>query len=299
MVAIFEYTDYRLYLRDIFDEKKRQNPAFSHRALARKLGLATSNYVMLIMQGKRNLNADLRFKMSEVFRHNQKETEYFEEMVNFAHAKTDAEKNLHLTRMISMRKLLKIKVLDDSQYEYVSTWYNPVIRELVTQGVWSGDYEVLAKSVRPSITAAQAKKSVELLKNCGLITLQNGRYVQSSPIVSFKKSVVSVAITNFHREMCKRALEALDCDDRESRDMTGCTLHISKKTYDLVRQELTKCRSRLLELAQEDVDAEKVYHLNLHLFPVSSPMKKRQPSGGEKKSTVDEAGGGNPLTGEQ
>lgn len=286
---IFEYTDYRQYLSDLFNEKKRLNPSFSHRVLAQKLGLSTSNYVLLIIQGKRNLNADLRFKMSEVFGHNRKEAEYFEEMVNFSHAKTDAEKNRHFTRMISMRKSLKIAVLDDSQYEYLSTWYNPIIRELVTHKEWNGDFEILAKAVRPAITAAQAKRSVELLVKCGLITFENGQYIQTTPIVMFEKPSASVAVTNFHREMCKRAIEALDSNDRENRNMTGCTLHVSKKTFELIKDELTQCRSRLLAMAEADTEADQVYHLNLHLFAASSPMKKmKRPAGTSNRQNSGE-----------
>jgi uncharacterized protein (TIGR02147 family) len=271
--SIFEYVDYRQYLRELFEEKKRLNPVFSHRVLAQRLGLATSNYVMLIMQGKRNLNADLRYRMSEVFGHSRKEAGYFEEMVAFAHAKTDAEKNCHFGRMISMRKFLKMKVLDDSKYEYLSTWYNPVVRELATHPEWDGDFDALAKAVRPPITAAQAKRSVQLLVDCGLITLENGKYVQTSPVVTYEKSTASIAVTNFHREMCKRALDALDSSDRDLRNMTGCTLHISKKTFDLIRDELTQCRARILAMAEMDTAADSVYHLNLHLFPVSMPKR--------------------------
>jgi uncharacterized protein (TIGR02147 family) len=271
--TIFEYIDYRLYIRDYFSERKRRNPAFSHRSLAQKLGLSTSNYILLIMQGKRNLTADLRNKMSTVFGHGRREAEYFEEMVSFAHAKTDAEKSCHFGRMIAMRRVLKMTVLQDSRYEYLSTWYNPVIRELVTHPEWDGDFETLARSVRPPLSVAQARRSVELLLQCGLITLEKGRYQQTSQVVMVEKSTVSLAVTNFHREMCRRALEVLDTTDREHRDMTGCTLHISKKTFGSIKEELAQCRERILTLAQADQDADSVYHLNLHLFPVSFPTK--------------------------
>jgi uncharacterized protein (TIGR02147 family) len=274
VTSIFEYTDYRQYLRDLFDEKKRQNAGFSHRVLAQKLGLSTSNYVMLIMQGKRNLNADLRYRMSAVFKHSSKEAEHFEHMVNFAHAKTSSEKNYYFTKMISMRKLLKMKVLHDSQYEYLSTWYNPVIRELVTHSEWDGNFDVLAKMVRPSITASQAKKSVDLLIKCGLITFKDGEYVQTSPLVTTEKSLVSLAITGFHQEMCKRALDILDSPDRENRNVTGATLHISRKTFEMIKEELARCRSTILAMAQADAEADSVYHMNLQLFPVSSPKKR-------------------------
>jgi len=273
MDTIFEYGDYREYLRDLFEEKKRKNPVFSHRVLAQKLGLSTSNYVMLIMQGKRNLNADLRYRMSEVFGHTPKEADYFEEMVAFAHAKTDAEKNCHFGRMISMRKALRMKVLDDAHYEYLSTWYNPVVRELVTHPEWNGDFDALAKAVRPPITAAQAKRAVQVLIECKLITMEDGAYVQTSPVVTYDVSTASIAVTNFHREMCKRALEVLDSPDREKRNMTGCTVHVSEKTFNLIRDELSRCRARILAMAEMDNAADSVYHLNLHLFPVASPIK--------------------------
>jgi uncharacterized protein (TIGR02147 family) len=274
VITIFEYSDYRKYLRDVFDEKKRLNSGFSHRVLAQKLGLSTSNYVMLIMQGKRNLNADLRYRMSTVFKHSGKEAEYFEYMVNFAHAKTCSEKNYYFTKMISMRKLLKVKVLHDSQYEYLSTWYNPAIRELVTHSEWEGDFKLLAKMVRPAITAAQAKRSVELLIRCGLIIYDDGKYVQTSPLVTTEKSLVSLAITEFHQEMCKRARDILDSPDRENRNVTGATLHISRKTFEMIKEELARCRSNILAMAQADTEADSVYHVNLQLFPISSPKKK-------------------------
>jgi uncharacterized protein (TIGR02147 family) len=188
--------------------------------------------------------------------------------------------------MVSMRKALKRKVLDDAHYEYLSTWYNPVIRELVTDQDWNDNFDALAKAVRPPITAAQAKRAVEVLIECGLITLENGRYIQTSPVVSYDTSTASIAVTNFHREMCKRALEALDSPDRDKRNMTGCTLHISEKTFHLIQDELSRCRARILAMAEIDDNADSVYHLNLHLFPVASSKKtgkKTAPKGRNEK----------------
>jgi len=286
VVNIFEYTNYRTYLRDLFSEKKRLNSAFSHRMLSQRLGLSTSNYVLLIMQGKRNLNAELRLKMSCVFKHSEKEAQYFEYLVNFNHAKTDSEKNYHYRCMLLIRKEMKLQVIDDSQYEYLSNWYNPVIRELATDERWDGDFETLGKAVRPPVSAAQAKRSFELLLKTGLISEVGGRYVQSSPVITTVDSAVSpVAVNLFHQEMCKRALEALESPDRENRSIAGSTLHISERTFSLIREELKKCRSKILEMAQADDAADRVYHVNLQMFPVASPEKLN--SGKRKKRRND------------
>jgi hypothetical protein len=54
--------------------------------------------------------------------------------------------------------------------------------------------------------------------------------------------------------------------------MTGCTVHISEKTFRLIRDELSRCRTRILAMAEMDDAADRVYHLNLHLFPVTTPL---------------------------
>jgi len=121
------------------------------------------------MQAKRNLTQNLCFKMSEVFKHTKKEAEYFESMVSFIQAKTSKEKDMHFTRMIALRKNLKVRTLEESQYEYYSHWYNPVIRELLTSTFFTGTPDALAKMIVPQITPAQARRSVALLLKLGLI----------------------------------------------------------------------------------------------------------------------------------
>jgi uncharacterized protein (TIGR02147 family) len=67
MVNVFDFIDYREYLKAYFEDRKASDPKFSHRWLAGRLDLSTSNFILLVMQGKRNLNAGLCLRISEVF----------------------------------------------------------------------------------------------------------------------------------------------------------------------------------------------------------------------------------------
>jgi hypothetical protein len=40
------------------------------------------------------------------------------------------------------------------------------------------------------------------------------------------------------------------------------------------REELERCRNRLMELAAGDKDSDRVYRANLHLFPVSGKVRR-------------------------
>ena len=59
LVNIFEYLDYRAYLRDFYAQQKGKSAAFSHRAFSRRAGLRSSNYLSLIMKGERDLSSEM------------------------------------------------------------------------------------------------------------------------------------------------------------------------------------------------------------------------------------------------
>jgi len=277
MPKIFSYTDFRKYLKDVFIELKKDNNGFSHRQIAQKLGLSTSNFVWLVMQGKRNLNQSLCMKMSEIFKHTAKESEYFENMVNFLQAKTHKEKDRYFSRMRALRKNSNIGKIDENHYEYFANWYNPVIRELVTRKEFVKDnFLSLARRMRPQITEIQARKSVELLLDLGMIKEKGGRYVESTPIISTGPEVSSLAIANFHRTMGHLAIESLDSFPKEKRNITACMVGLSKNSFEKVKEEIAACRSRILNIAEAEQDPTCVYDINWQFFPVTTEEKAEE-----------------------
>ena len=53
---IFEYLDYREFLRDYYQSKKAANPAFSLRAFSDKIGFKAKDFISRVMQGDKNLS---------------------------------------------------------------------------------------------------------------------------------------------------------------------------------------------------------------------------------------------------
>jgi uncharacterized protein (TIGR02147 family) len=276
MVNIFEYTDFRTYLKVFLADAKDRNPVFSHRFLARKLGLATPNLILLIIQGKRNLTPTVCFKLSEFMKHTCKEARYFERMVAFEQGKTHEERNAHYTAMLDLKRTVTTAPLERQKYEYYSNWFNPVVRELVVAPDFSGDFKALAKNVSPPITPPQARRSVKLLLELGLITKNGKRYKQTDPLVSTGPVTDSIAVANFHRKTAFLAAESFDRHSRQERTITSCTLTLSEEHFTILKQEIADLRKRALELACEPIAANRVYQMNMQLFPVSKTIKKAE-----------------------
>lgn len=275
-INVYQFTNYREYLKAYFEERKKHDPKFSHRYLSRRLGLSSPNFIMMVMQGKRNLTRSLAFKISQEFNHDENEAEYFESIVGFAQAKTNKEKDRYFQKIISMRRNCNVEKIEEHQYEYYSHWYNLAIRELVTYREFKDDFKWLAKKLFPPITLSQAKRSVELLLKLGLIKKKGTSYVRSSPLISTGPEVTSLAIVNFHRTMAEMAAASLDTVPRDERDITACTVNISEKGVAEIKKTIAECRKKVLSIAEADIPADRVYQINFQVFPISAKNKRKK-----------------------
>ena len=274
MVSIYDYSDFRGYLKAGFAFEKMKNPSFSHRYLAQRLGLSTPNLILLVIQGKRNLTPTIRFKLSAFFKHTKREALYFEHIVSFAQAKTHDERAMHYASMLDLKRKIKTAPIERQQYEYYSNWYNPVVRELVCAADFNGDFKTLAKRLSPQISPEQAKRSVDLLFDLGLIKKDGKHFIQIDPLVSTGPVADSIAVAGFHRKTAQLAAESFDRHTRQERTITSCTVSLSEEHFQMLKRESADLRKRALELAVEPDSANRVYQLNIHLFPVSKSIKK-------------------------
>jgi uncharacterized protein (TIGR02147 family) len=269
MRSIFEYTTYQKFLADFFAESKKKDPKFSHRSLAEELGISMPNLVMLVIQGKRKISANLRLQLAKAMKLHKPEALYFENMVGFMQAKTHEEKNEFFMNMLKQRRRLKMKKIEEQQYEYFSNWYNPVVRELVTHPLFKGNYKWLSKKILPRIAPEQAKASVELLLRLGLIVRKGRVYKHKEAFISTGPEVRSIALVNFHRSMAGLALGSYDRNPKSEHNITGCTINLSREHFEGLIREITDFRTKALSLADTAGNSTRVYQLNMQLFPVS------------------------------
>ena len=66
------------------------------------------------------------------------------------------------------------------------------------------------------------------------------------------------------------AREALYSVPKTHRDISTLTLSISEQGLQHIKEKIKDCRRELLEIAKADENADRVYQLNLQLFPLSA-----------------------------
>lgn len=269
-ISVFDYTDYRQYLAEYYEEQKRNFPkVFSYRFFAQKAGYNSSGLYKDIVSKRTNIKPGFAMKLSKAIGHSPNEEEYFECMVNFNQAETVDEKNKYFERMKRFYRS-KAFIVDAKQHEFYSKWYYSAVRDLLSIGNFADNYSDIARSLNPRIRSEQAKKSIQLLCKLGLIEKNGqGYYKAINRIITSGDEVGSLQMKNFQSEMIGLARDALDRFPAHLRNISTVTFSISKQDYSVVNAEIDACRKKILQLVEKSKNEDRLYQLNLQLFPLS------------------------------
>lgn len=267
MKRIFEYLDYRNYLRDWFEKAKSENSFVSYRYLGMKLGLDAS-FLVKVFSGQLHISQKSVPTFCAFLKLNDKESEYFSTLVSFSKTKKSVEASALFKKLISLQGP-QGHILQADEFAFFNDWYNVIIYELLRYHDFKGDYRALSRMVDPAITAAQAREAIELLLNLGLVEKsENGKYSVKEKTLSTGEKWMSEAVRTFQKKAIELAGRALDSIDPARRDISTVTLSLSSATYEAVCERIKKMRRELLEMAKNDTDLDGVYQVNFQIYPV-------------------------------
>ena len=162
MPNIFEYTDYRKYLGDLYQHRKALNRAFSYRLIAQKAGLASPSFIGKILSGAANISHETLMRLCDAFQIIGTDAEYFELMVHFDASRSELDKSHYFQRMRALKRR-HASTADDSEDILGSAWYLAPILSLIELGLFHGDHAALGRMLTPPITAQESRLAIELL----------------------------------------------------------------------------------------------------------------------------------------
>ena len=272
MKAIIEYSDFRKYMRDFYEERKLRH-VFSWREFSKAAGFTSSSYMKVVCDGKSNLSRIGVERTGQAMGLVGFEMDYFRAMVNFGQETDETKKKAAYEEMLAIAKIHKVRVIEGELFKFYETWKNPVLRELapLMPGATPGE---IAKKCYIDISANDVKETLDFLTKAGFIkkTGEN-TFVQTETSIKGSPEATKLAIRDMHREMAKIAASSLDLAKTE-RNFSGVTMGISKDSYEQIVKELDECRRKIVSIAAGDKNIDQVYRLNLQLFPLTRKVQE-------------------------
>jgi uncharacterized protein (TIGR02147 family) len=275
-ISIYDYTDYRVFLRDYCHHYKQLDAKYSQRYFALKLGVKSSGFLSEVINGKRNLSRTNVAQFCRTLKLSDTEQQYFENLVTFNQARSQSEKEHWLNRLMVSQNS-NLSSLRRDIYEYFSNWYVSAIRELLFFYTFDGNYKQLASTLTPQIKPSQAKEALDLLLRLGLVrTAEEGRLVQAEAVISTGDEVHSTEVAKFQMQMLELARQALDRMPANRRDISTLTLSVSQQGFEKIRAIIQRTRKEILSAAVDDTNEDRVVQLNIQLFPLADMSQSEE-----------------------
>ena len=268
MKPIYNYQDYRSFLRDFYAECNARNPRFSLRSFASKVGLNVSN-ITRILNGQRNISEKTQRRIVACLKLRERESEYFTLLVRYTQARNTADKRA-LYEQIRLYRKTKLRNLSPEYDEYFSNWFNVALRELINIVRRKMKSRELARMLLPSPKPNDVRKSLNLLLRLGLVKQKaDGCMELADKFVSTPDEWTGTAIHSFQVAMAEIGKQALDRFPKSERDISTLTLSLSREGLSAAKAAIQRAREEVMHVANSDSSADRVYELNLQLFPLS------------------------------
>ena len=278
--SIYEYTDYRAFLKDRVDYLQKLDKTLTYRALSKKAGLKSPSFIIYLIKGERNLTAESAKKIGSAINLTKEENSYFVNLAMLNQATSAEDKQLYAKRILRSGPFQRAYPLAQAQLDYYSHWYYVAIRELVALPTFIENTRWIAKIFENRITPQEAAKAIESLLALNLLTREpNGKLKQvTADVETPNETLMAIArpiIRKYQQTMMVFGSEAVDKYTIDQRSISSVTFSVSKESYNKIKEMVEDFRKEVVEVVsgQESL-ASSVCQLNIQLFPLISTTEK-------------------------
>jgi uncharacterized protein (TIGR02147 family) len=270
---IFQYHDYRIFLRDWLAFKKAGQSRLSLRTLAKQAGLA-SGYLPMVLSGKRPLSGAALAKLQPFLGLTASERSFFDNLLVLGTSDSHEARVDALDRMKQFGQFQKLNRQDTDVYEYLTHWYYVAIREMATMPGFKADPEWIQQQLKFSVPLAEVKAALAFLFERGYIEkLADGSIRPPEKALDCSGGVYRVALAKFHREALALAATSIEKTPSAERNIQGYTLALDAKGFEKANEIVEEALKKIRALALEK-NGDSVYHMEVALFPMSKGKAK-------------------------
>lgn len=285
MKPLTSYADYRAYLRDLVEDRRKNGLPCSNRWFAQRVGMQSTSWLTSLLQGRKGLSQASALRLSKALQHSALQARYFAALVEFNQAKGATERQEFFLRLQATSRLSDPQLLRETQFGYYAAWHHSAIRALIAMKPFHGgdgkvgDFATLGAALRPPLSAFEVQKSVKLLVDLGLVEkVADGSHAVTAPAVTTGRKASALQVDLFHQQTLRLAMEAMDRFPKADREHSSMTLGIAPALLPKVKDILAEARRRIGELAEASETARRVFQVNMQVFPLSAPYGEAEGS---------------------
>ncbi len=266
--------DYRKYLLDHLNEKKKSRPGFSIGMWAKRLGLKSTASLSKVLNGERDAGTQLVNKLIQYF-------------------KMDEQSSLQFKNSVVVSKL---KVDKETKKKIISSLMSPLASQKVNAKVINADYQNLLKSplplalrelsrtafftlkefgaIFPDYTGKEIKAAVDLLLQLNMIQKsEKSKYTAQVEHVSTTDDISSGVIQAYHKTCLRQAAKKVTETSVLEREFQALMFLMNSSDMPKYKEKIRD----FLNTIENDIQPESVdqlYQMQIQFYPLSQKINK-------------------------
>lgn len=278
-----EYTDFRQYLKDVYEYRRLTEStglrSYSYSTFSAAADIKSPNYLKLIIEGRRNLSEDMITRFAKALRLSRTDAEEFRALVRYGQAVEPIERNQFLKELADLRarRAFEAGHINQRSWDKVPGWIGWVLYAMADQRDVDFDPQVLQKLFRAKASPDDIRGSLEKLIESGELGRdpETGKVGKARDLIESPQDLPVPLIRKLQAELIYLGIESLFRDSPKDREFGAMTVAMTEEEFNQVRFELRQLRKRLQKdilVKRKSTKGERVYQLNVQLFPVTDKV---------------------------
>jgi uncharacterized protein (TIGR02147 family) len=298
---VSDYTDYRLFLARYFEYRQKISAGdlrpYNYAAFSAAANIKSPNYLKMIIEGRRNLSDEMALKFAKALGLNKEQSEDFQLLVAYGQATDPADRNMVLKKLSEHRVQAKLKSgeIDRKTWEKVPNWAAWVIYAMVDQEGVRYDSKTLKDLLRGKASENEIEEALQSLFASGELVQDpaTGAVSKARRLIESAEDVPVALVRKLQAQLMYLGLESLYQDAATEREFGTLTMSLTKTEFDEIKFKLRQMRKQINKdnsIARMNSKGERVYQLNIQLFPVSNVAAGVMNAGDEKSLATPSEG---------
>ncbi len=244
--------EFRFFLIQNLEEKRKRNSSYSLRAFANHLGVHHT-FLSRILSGARSISKNTQQKFLRVLQ------------------LTPQEVDKYFLQKPTPWADVKLEQLELDTFVMVSDWFHDAILELTRLKYFKPDFKWIAKIL--GISESAVKKAVDRLVRLNLLAIDEDgvwRDLSGHNTNIIDSDFTNQALRNYQKQVLELATKAVDRYPKAKRDNTSIMMVINSKDLPKAKKRIQKFRREMaVFLNRAGKNADQLYQLGIAFFPIA------------------------------
>lgn len=269
--SVFAYGDPRDFVREYDLWAKRHLKNYSRRAFARWAGISSSNFLTLVVSGKKPMHLGWIDGFSKAAKLSGLEKRYFKLLVEMSLSKEAARTRSLYQKLKMLAFSSKVFALCPSEMFLLSSLEVWDLFHLLGAKGHANDFKLFKKKLNGRISVKKISETIRAFEQMKILGRRSsGEFFPLKDSIKSEDQIAKQENYFFHKMLLKESERVLEEHDPKQRAFGSLTILTNRHNLNEMKKDIEEFGMSLFsKYGHEDPNAQDLVRVNIQLYPVT------------------------------